>query len=340
MENNLVIGIMCGGNGTRLWPLSNNETPKQFLKLTDKIYNMFQLNCLNALELNPKKIVVICNITHQNLAKKSLDELNITKYTIIGEPFGKNTAAAVASCSTISSENDNILILTSDHIWDKQSFVNSVNQGLGLIDDKAIIVFGIKPTYPETGYGYINYDENRLIKFVEKPNSELAQEYLNSGNYLWNSGIFLFNNSVVQKEFIAHAPDIYESVSETIKNSKVRDNIISLSPCHFKKVRSESIDYAIMEYHKEGKVIKYENYWNDIGSYKSLHQHLEKDENNNVIDGNVNIIDSKNCLIKSDDENKIIAVLGLDNIVIVNTGNTILVMHKDRCQDVKLFSKK
>ena len=332
----LNIMIMCGGNGTRLWPLSRNKLPKQFIKLTDEKYTMFQLSCLKVKSLDYNKLIVVCNQQHNFLAEKQLEEIGINNYLIICEPFGKNTAAAVLSSCLTLEDSDNLLVMAADHIWDDSKFCNCVKDGLNLVNS-GIVVFGIKPSYPETGYGYLNFENNKLIKFVEKPNLKVAEEYFKSDNYLWNSGNFLFNVGIMKSEFQKHASDIYQSVNNTLENSKKSETSISLNANYFEKVRDESIDYAIMEFHKDGKVVLYDGYWSDIGSFKSLHQHLEKDLNNNVIQGDVKTIDTSNCLIQS--EKKLVTTLGVENLVIIDTRDTLFVGDKEKSQDVKLFVK-
>jgi len=328
---------MCGGNGTRLWPLSREKLPKQFLNLTSKEFTMFQLTCLRVKDLKYNKLVVICNEQHMFLAKQQLEELNINNYQLIGEPFGKNTCAAIATACKVSNKDSNLLVMSSDHIWDDNKFIESVNNGLELVSE-GIVVFGIKPSYAETGYGYLNFEDNNLIKFVEKPDKEKAEEYFTSGNYLWNSGNFLFKNEMMTNELKNHANDIYETVSETLKESGDLNNLeIKLNKDYFKDVRDESIDYAVMEFHKKGKVVSYDGYWSDIGSFKSLHDHLPKNDQGNVLDGDVKCIDTTNSLIQS--ENKLVTTLGVDNLVVIDTRDTLFIADKERSQDVKLFVK-
>ena len=271
------------------------------------------------------------------IAKQQLEELNIKNYKLIAEPFGKNTCSAITTACQLANTESNLLIMSSDHIWDDDKFTNSVKRGLELVND-GIIVFGIKPSYPETGYGYLNYLNDDLIKYVEKPDKETAEEYLKSRDYLWNSGNFLFNNKMMTNELINHANDIYESVSKTLDNSgDLLKDEIKLNSEYFKDVRDESIDYAVMEFYKTGKIVMYDGYWSDIGSFKSLHDHLEKDDNGNVLDGDIKCIDTSNSLVQS--ENKLVTVLGVDNLVIVDTRDTLFIADKERSQDVKLFVK-
>ena len=333
----LNVVIMCGGNGTRLWPLSREKLPKQFLNLTSKEHTMFQLTCLRVKDLDYHELIVICNEQHMFIAKQQLEELNIKNYKLVGEPFGKNTCAAIATSCKLTNNESNLLIMSSDHIWDDKLFIESVNRGLQLVND-GIVVFGIKPSYAETGYGYLNYSGDNLIKFVEKPNKETAEEYLKSGNYLWNSGNFLFSNKMMTSELISHVNDIYESVSKTLDNSgDLSKDEIKLNKDYFKDVNDESIDCAVMEHHKNGKVASYEGYWSDIGSFKSLHDHLDKDNDGNVLDGDIKCIDTTNSLIQS--ENKLVTTLGINNLIVIDTRDTLFIADKERSQDVKLFVK-
>ena len=214
----LNIVIMCGGNGTRLWPLSREKLPKQFLNLTQKEFTMFQLTCLRVEDLEYKNLIIICNEQHMFIAKQQLEELGISNYKIVGEPFGKNTCAAITTACLLSDPTDNLLVMSSDHMWDDKKFTESVNKGLSFITN-GIVVFGIKPTYPETGYGYLHIKDNDLIKFVEKPDKETAENYFKNGNHLWNSGNFLFSNEIMTNELKKNATDIYNSVLITINHS-------------------------------------------------------------------------------------------------------------------------
>jgi mannose-1-phosphate guanylyltransferase/mannose-6-phosphate isomerase len=332
--------ILCGGAGTRLWPLSKDDHPKQFLKLTDDNYTLFQLTCIRGKLLSPNKFIIICNQRHIQLVKYQLGELGISNYIILAEPFGRNTAPAIALSCQMCKETDNLLVLSSDHIWSDELFVDAINRGLNFID-KNIVIFGIKPTYPETGYGYINYSGNDLIKFVEKPNLDLAKKYYESGEYLWNSGIFLFNNKIMIDEFQKHSLQIWNSVHNTLEKSLYFDNVILIDDDEFKSVKDNSIDYAILENYKEGKVIEYNGLWNDIGSYNSLYDLSQKDKDGNAIKSNkCYTIDTSNCYISGLNKEKIIATIGIKDIIIIDTDSSLLVIDKSRCQDVKLILKK
>lgn len=333
----LNIVILCGGSGTRLWPLSREKLPKQFLKLTNKEYTMFQLTCLRVKDLNYETLLVICNKEHNFLVEQQLEELNISKYKIICEPFGKNTCAAIATSCILTNPEYNLLVLSADHMWDDEKFVQSVKKGIEYVNE-GIVVFGVKPSYPETGYGYLNFIGDKLIKFVEKPDKEIAQKYYESGNYLWNSGNFLFSNDIMTQELIKYANDIYESVFYTIQNSGNLDQrTILLNKDYFETVRDESIDYAVMEFHKECRVIIYDNYWSDIGSFKSLNDYFNKNQDGNVLDGDIKTIETKNSYILS--ESKLITTLGVNNLVIIDTKDALFIADKDKSQDIKQIVK-
>lgn len=331
--SNLNIVILCGGTGSRLWPLSRELLPKQFLKLVSEEYTMFQLTCNRVKKLEYNQIFIICNQEHLSLAEQQIEEIEINNYQLIAEPFGKNTSSAVAIACQLSLPTDNLLVVSSDHVFDDQKFIDSVNNGLSVIN-KGIIVFGIKPNYPETGYGYLQYEDQKLVRFIEKPQKEIAEQYLLEGNYLWNSGNFLFKNCIMIQEFNIYALDIWNQVKLTLDNSKKLENKLMLNPDFFKLVNPDdlSIDYAIMEKHQNGQVIKYDGLWSDIGSFKSLYDFKSFESNSNVFEGLIYNLGSKNCYVKSD---KMVSLIGVDNLIVINTDDVLLISEKERSQDVK-----
>ena len=334
--SNLKIVIMCGGNGTRLWPYLENFS-KQFLKLTGDL-TMFQLSCENAMHLDPTQLVIVCNEKHHFIIQKQLQELSIRNYIIVSEPSGKDTCAAIATSTLICNENDNILVMTADHVWDKESFKESVLDGFKNLQGTNQIGFlGITPTHPEIGYGYIKVKDVGIKKIVtefkEKPNIELAKKYVKDKSYFWNSGVFLFNRNTMLQNLKKYQKDILKNVELTIKNSKKSNNILKLNKDFFTKVEAVSIDYAIMEHQKEGLLVPYNNYWCDIGSFNAMFKHCEKDDNNCVLDNNVINIDSKDCLVMS--ENRKIGIIGCNNLAVIDTRDALLVCNKDKTQKVK-----
>ena len=234
----------------------------------------------------------------------------------------------------MSADNDLLIILTADHVWSDDKFIETIHKGIERVDDKCIVFVGIHPTYAETGYGYILRDKKgNVIKFVEKPNAELAQHYLESGNYLWNSGIFMFLNSTIIHEFEEHAVDIYNDVRTTIVRSNKHEKTIKLNSAFFCKVRSKSIDYSVMENHRFGKVVAYDGYWCDIGSFQSLYNDMDKNKEGNVILGYVIAVDTTNSYIES--ENRLVMAIGLDNVVVIDTRDAVLIVDKNQTQKVK-----
>jgi len=332
--------ILCGGSGSRLWPDSTDKTPKQLLCLTNE-YSMLQ-NTILRVNKFPKKhyIQIICNKNHINIVSEQINKLNIKNIQIIVEPIGRDSAPAVCMSAYIKNENDYTFIVPCDHVFDDDEFINCCVKSLDYIDN-SLITFGIKPSRIETGYGYIKIlDENLTERFVEKPNYELAKNYFESGQYYWNAGVFGFKNINMINCFSTYAPEILESCKNTILNSFIHDNIIYLDELIFTHCKSISFDYAIVEKlcNDENKsinmiTIKYNSKWNDIGSYSALYDELQKDDNNNVINGNVVNFGSKNCYISGN--KKIIATIGLNNIVIVDTDDGLLICNKDYTQDVK-----
>ena len=334
--NKLSIVILSGGYGSRLWPLSRKLLPKQFLKLTNNENTMFQETCLNAKNLNPNEIIIVCNKNQQYLVSQQIKELNINNYKIISEPFGKNTAAAIASACCITNIDNDIFVMACDHIWNSNKLHESIENAKKMNTNNNIIFLGIKPKYPETGYGYINFKNNDLIEFIEKPSIEKAQEYFDKG-YLWNSGNFYFNNFYMIKQLELHANDLINNIRTTLENSKIENKIIFLKSKYFNLVPDISIDYAIMEKQTDGKIIKYDGLWLDIGCILSLYNFKNKDENNNIIDGDIYTIDTEDCFIKS--QKRLIATINIKNLAIIDTDDALLISDINRSQDVKRLVK-
>jgi len=321
--------ILCGGSGTRLWPLSTEQVPKQFLDLVNDKQTLFQSTCIRANFLNPEKIIIICNQNHKHIADLQLKDSGLQNVEFIIEPMAKNTCASICAASNLLPEESNVLVLASDHIWENDKFVEMVNKGMELVNS-GIVVFGIKPSYAETGYGYINYENNKLLKFTEKPDIELAKNYLESGKYLWNSGNLLFSNKQMRFLLNDKANDIYTSIKNSLMEMENKNHF--LKEDIFKETRSESIDYAVLEKLDSGYVVEYEGKWSDIGSFESLHKFLSKNQDNNFVSPNTFTENTQNCLILG---KKIIATLGLENIAILDTDDALLVTAMESSQDVK-----
>ena len=351
--------ILCGGSGSRLWPKSREKMPKQLLRLTND-FSMLQNTVLRAIncDLENSQIFIICNKEHYFIILEQINELKIAdlKIKIIAEPVGRNSAPALCISSLIGAPNDVSIIMPCDHVLDIEEFKNCIGKSMSFIN-KSIVTFGILPNKPETGYGYIKvkYNENldakgHLIeKFIEKPCLKDAIEYYESGQYYWNAGIFIFKNINMISTFEKYAPDILESCKKCLSSTDLSSGIITLSN-DFLNVRAISIDYAIMEpLTKDAKkvnliinayTIPYNAHWSDIGSYSSLYDEL--------IENPVNIFQNKNNVLRNcdpflynvsnsyiDSEKAFVALIGVDNLVVVNTDDALLICNKDQTQDVK-----
>lgn len=334
--------ILAGGSGSRLWPLSREEYPKQLLTL-DKDESLLQKTFirLNAF-CDAKDIVTITNIKHLSDIKLQLNKIDKSNIAI-GEPLGKNTAPAIACALEYfkqqSNEDDVVLIVPSDHlIKNIDAFNKTVEQGKVLAEQGYIVTFGIMPIYPETGYGYIKTETELLTgykveRFVEKPNLETAKQYLESGNYYWNGGIFMGKISTFMQEFETYAKDIYKNLKDLdfSTETKIKYGIYENMP-------SISIDYAIMEKSTKIALVELQSDWNDLGSWQSLYNVKDKDENGNVLTGKVVIDNVKNSLIYSQKE--VVAVSGLENIILVETEDAIMACKLDESQNVKKLYEK
>lgn len=334
--------ILAGGSGSRLWPLSRDEYPKQLLSF-DENESLLQktFKRLKAFS-KPSDIVTITNIKHYQNIKLQLNKIDKDN-VVLGEPLGKNTAPAIASAleyfKQTGTSDDIVLIVPSDHlIKNTDGFNKTVEKGKVLAEQGYIVTFGIKPDYPETGYGYIKIngelsDGYKVEKFVEKPDSETAKNYLESGEYYWNGGIFMGKISTFLSEIKKYASDIYEKLPE-LDFSK--DLIIKYLA--YEKMPSISIDYAVMEKSDKIALVELLSDWNDLGSWQSLYNVKEKDSNGNVLTGKVVVDKVKNSFIYSQKE--IVAVSGLEDIILVETEDAIMACKKTESQNVKRLYEK
>lgn len=329
--------ILAGGSGSRLWPLSRELYPKQLLNLiSDKslLQSTFErlTNCMQKDE-----ILSITNTKHSANVRMQLAQLTENP-KVLSEPVSKNTAPAIALATKYimqeTGEDPVILVVPSDHlIQDKEHFLSTVKKGEKLAEEGYIVTFGIKPNYPETGYGYINtlkpLDIGFKVKeFVEKPNLETAEKYLKAGTYYWNSGIFMFKASTMLAEIEKNAPEI-SKIAQNVDFTKSSD----IPFLEFDKMPSISIDYAVMEKSDKIALVALESDWNDLGSWQSIYDVSKKDEHNNVFIGHVIDEGSKNSFVYA--SSKLVTTIGLEDTVIVETEDAILACKKDRTQDVK-----
>lgn len=333
--------ILSGGAGTRLWPLSWGNHPKQFLKLTSN-KTMIQETLLRLKGLELGTPIVSCGVDHRFLVAQQLGELGI-KPEILLEPCAKNTAPAIAAacCAAIKQDKEVVVIvLPSDHvIKDVETFQNAVRIAAEFAEKGNLVTFGIVPTFPATGYGYIKGGEHvahhvySLNQFVEKPCLEKAQEYLNSGEYAWNSGMFVFKASVFLDELCKHNPEMAKLSVKSYNTAVVDSDFVRLNAESFEQIKGDSIDYAVMEKTDKGMIVKLNAGWDDVGSWSALYDISNKDENLNVINGDVIALSTTSSYIRG--SKRTIATIGLDNIVVVDSDDALLIAAKGKIQDVK-----
>jgi mannose-1-phosphate guanylyltransferase/mannose-6-phosphate isomerase len=346
--------IMCGGSGTRLWPLSRSGFPKQFLTLTEEL-SLFQqtLKRLNTFSNNFPDVqtietFIITNEEHRFLALEQSQIVGRSNTNLILEPSGRNTAPAltIAALAAIEKGEDPILVVTpSDQvITDLSGFAITLNSSIEAAVNGALIIFGIKPTSPETGYGYINCDVNReigsvypVVGFKEKPTLELAKEYISSESYYWNSGIFVMRASVWLKALEEFRLDILTATKLAWYSRSFDEQFIRFDTDLFERIPSESIDYAVIEKlpnsQIEIKMASMDVGWNDLGSWDSVWQVSKKDAFGNTKHGDVISLESKNNLIYS--SGRLVSVIGAENLIIVETPDAVLVAERSKSQDVK-----
>ena len=332
--------IMCGGSGTRLWPLSRSMYPKQFLSLTSDI-SMLQ-ETVQRLPNDTAETICICNEEHRFLVAEQLRTIDTSAHILL-EPEGRNTAPAIALAAFQISEQDPegmMLVLASDHvIKDTQKFHSAISIATSAALQNKLVTFGIVPTMAETGYGYIKQGDEldtsvfEVAQFVEKPNKETADKYLTSGNYLWNSGMFMFKASEYLAALKHFRADIYSACERAMNSAQPDLDFIRPNKECFLECASESIDYAVMEKTDQAVVVPLDAGWSDVGSYSALWDVSEQDDNNNVVHGDVIPFETQGCYIHS--EHKLIATVGVRDLVIVDTPDAVMVANKNDVQKVK-----
>lgn len=329
--------ILAGGSGSRLWPLSRELYPKQLLNLQSEdslLQNTYKR--LSSL-IDDDSIIALTGVKHVSSVKAQLSKLS-SSVRVLSEPISRNTAPAIAvAVKNIldKGKDDVILVVPSDHlIKNTDKFISTVKKGEVLANKGYLVTFGVQPSYPETGYGYINVSDIsvesgfKVNKFVEKPDYELAEKYFKSGKYFWNAGIFMFKASVFMEELKKNSPEIYSLLYKF--DFTQSDEIKYLD---FELMPNISINYAVMEKSDKIALVKLESDWNDLGSWASIYDTEKKDENGNVLVGHVIDLESKNSLVYS--SSKLCATIGLEDIVLIETEDAVLACRKDRTQDVK-----
>jgi len=310
--------ILTGGVGSRLWPLSRKSKPKQYIKLFGG-KSLFEMT-IRRNRLVTNDVIVVGNVDNYHLSNEAIMSLGVDTLNII-EATPRNTAAAIAFASFAADENDILLVTPSDHIIDSEELYElAVKQAIKLAENSSIVTFGISPSKPETGYGYIEYEDDNVISFREKPNKETAESFIDKGNFLWNSGMFCFKASVLLKELKTFESEIYKTSKKAWENSL--DGKLSIEDS--KKIPSISIDYAVMERSKKIKVVPGDFEWSDLGSFESIYDYLksighEVDENGNMVIGT----------------EVYTTFLGMKDTIFVHTDDANLILKKEKAQEVK-----
>ncbi|WP_458047978.1 mannose-1-phosphate guanylyltransferase/mannose-6-phosphate isomerase [Providencia hangzhouensis] len=334
--------ILAGGSGSRLWPLSRTQYPKQFIPLVNKD-SMLQNTLHRINELSNSSPIVICNNDHRFMVAEQLRDINITSASIILEPVSRNTAPAIALAALKAMEEENdplLLVLAADHvITNIEAFNKIVLSAQNAAEENMLITFGVIPTHAETGYRYIKQGKKlssnlfEVDEFVEKPDIETANSYLTSGSFSWNSGIFLFKASTYLDELKKYSPKIFHCCCNAMNSAYDDLDFIRISKDIFSDCPNDSIDYAVMEKTRKAAVIPMSVGWSDVGSWSALWDVQNKDSNGNVIRGDTLIENSTNSYIYA--KNKLVAAIGVNDLIIVETKDAVLVVNKNHVQDVK-----
>ena len=343
--HNVIPVILSGGSGTRLWPISRKLYPKQFIPLRNN-RSLFQdtVSRVQSLKNGIQAPIIVCNDEHRFMAAEQLRLENVNNADIILEPVGRNTAPAIALAALCAQKHNQeaiILVLPADHIIEANSkFSDAVEVAMNLCNQDQLVTFGIQPTRPETGYGYIQSGEsiasgnaNRVDRFVEKPELSKAQEYINAGNYLWNSGMFMFKASALLSELAKFESEMSAAVESAFNTQQKDLDFVRIDENKFAACKSESIDYAVMENTDNAVVVPLSCEWNDVGSWHALWESSEQDQHNNALTGDVLLEDCEGCLVHS--SNRLVTAVAMKDTVIVETADAIMVAPRERSQEVK-----
>lgn len=332
--------ILCGGSGTRLWPLSREYYPKQLLCLTGKRTLLQDTVTRVDGAGSTADPLLICNEEHRFLVAEQLRAIGRTPAEIILEPVGRNTAPAATLAALALSKREPgalMLVMPADHvIRDTAAFQRAILHGAGLAQDGRLVTFGIVPSGPETGYGYIRRGAgNEVVQFVEKPNQETASKYVESGEYLWNGGIFLMRADVWLSEIGEQRPDILNSCRAAYERGQRDADFFRVESEAFIASPSDSIDYAVMEKTRRAAVVPLDAGWSDIGAWSALWQVSDRDTAGNVTQGDVMAHATSNALVIA--QHRLVATVGVDNLIVIETADAVLVAHKDQAQDVRVI---
>jgi mannose-1-phosphate guanylyltransferase/mannose-6-phosphate isomerase len=342
--------ILCGGSGSRLWPLSNKNTPKQFLKLGSKKSLIQEAVGLVTQRKRYRSPMLVSSDKYESTLKEHLEEIGITPFASIFEPDKRNTAPAIALAAlTIASFNPDcpMLVMPSDHKIENPSMLHmAVDEAYAAVELGAIATFGIKPTSPETGYGYIKrgqipiHNERcfNVSRFVEKPDKKTAVKYIKDGSFLWNSGIFMFTAKTFLRELEMYSPEVLAACKKALEKAKNNGSDIYPDKEEYSKAENISVDYAVMEKSTDIKVIETSFNWSDVGSWISVSEMFSADNMGNSAQGSVVLDNCSN--IHAHSSKRIIAAIDVDNLVIVETDDAVLVARKDKAQNVREIAQK
>ena len=338
--------LLCGGVGSRLWPVSRAARPKQYLNLIGE-QSMFQQTLGRLHGLPMASPIVVCNEQHRFLVAEQLRQLDIDSPSIVLEPTGRNTAPAIAIAAINAMAKDPdavLLVLPADHyIADVDALQSAINEALTVVDDGRLITFGLIPNRPETGYGYIRCGDglsgsiSELAEFVEKPDLPTAQTYLESGDYVWNSGMFMFRADAYCEALSTHQPEMLNICREAMAAASIDMDFVRPDPELFASCPSDSIDYAVMEKTDRGAVVSLDCGWSDIGAWSALWEAGSPDADGNVAVGDVVLDNSRNSYVRS--QSRLVTATGIDDLVIVETADAVMVADRDSVQDVKNIVK-
>lgn len=347
-SNKILPVILCGGKGSRLWPLSRESFPKQFLPLiSNEKYSLLQKTIKRISSLsNLDKPLLFCNEEHRFLIKDQLEQINIRTKSIFLEPYAKNTAPAIATAALYAlsnNEDPHLLVLAADHeIKNTKIFLKTIQESINYSKKGDLVTFGIVPTSPETGFGYIEANNflnpestnaERIRRFIEKPDKNKAEELIKDKRFFWNSGMFCFKASSIIKEFEKYNPELIKNCKLALRNS-YQDLIFQrLDKNYYGNCENISIDHAVMEKTKLGMILPLNVGWNDIGSWNSLRDLEEKNSEENVLIGRTLAKFSRNCYLRS--ESRLIVGLGIDNLIVIETNDAVLIANPNYSQEVK-----
>tara|TARA_B100000963_G_C22624921_1_gene671838 strand:+ start:1364 stop:2800 length:1437 start_codon:yes stop_codon:yes gene_type:complete len=339
--------LLCGGIGSRLWPLSRESLPKQFISIFSEDRSLLQTTVIRSQRIeNSENPILICNEEHRFIVAEQMREIMVQPQSILLEPFGRNTAPAITLAALKSLEkykDPTILVLSADHIFNnEESFLESIRNGIKYSNLDKLVTFGTTPTAPHTGYGYIESEKplssnkisgERIIRFIEKPTISYAKELIKDKKFSWNSGIFLFKASSIINQIKKYSPEILEICLSSIKDQRYDLDFQRIDKKIFINCPNVSIDISVMEKTKEGIVIPLNAGWSDIGDWNSVWENTKKDINGNAKIGEILLKGTKNSYFRS--ENKLVVGLGVENLIVIDTEDALLITKKNQCQEIK-----